>query len=66
MSGEYILKEVEVTPAMIEAGLKVLYLSGIVDGPSGEDTPLVVEIFLAMLCESGLGEGLETSKTYRS
>lgn len=38
----------EITDQMIEAGLEVLYASGLVDGPSGEDTPLVVEIYCAM------------------
>jgi hypothetical protein len=41
--------KIEVTDQMIEAGLKVLYASGIVDGPSGEDSELVAEIFDAML-----------------
>ncbi len=45
--------EVEITPAMIEAGLTVLYESGIVDGRSAEDSPLVAEIFESMWSKLG-------------
>ena len=41
-------REAEVTPAMIEAGLEVLYSCGIVDDRSAEDSLVVSEIFLAM------------------
>jgi len=30
--------EIEITPRMIQAGLSVFYASGVVDGPSGEDS----------------------------
>ena len=43
--------EVEITPQMIEAGLRVFYASGLVDGPSAEDKCIVAEIFQAMLAQ---------------
>ncbi len=40
--------EMEVTPQMIQAGLVVLYASGITDNRLGADTLLVDEIYRAM------------------
>ena len=42
--------EIEITPAMIEAGFQVLYNSGIADEYLGADRLLVAEIYRAMLC----------------
>ena len=38
----------EITPRMIEAGVQVLWASGITDAPLGADRLLVVEIYQAM------------------
>lgn len=44
---------IEVTPAMIEAGVQVLYASGAVENPIyANDQSLVARIFLAMLSMS--------------
>ncbi|SJM33130.1 hypothetical protein BQ8482_340026 [Mesorhizobium delmotii] len=42
-------QEIEVTTAMREAGVAVLWESGIVDGRLGADILLVAEIYLAMV-----------------
>ena len=44
--------EIEVTPAMVEAGFEVLKASGIVDEYLEADKLLVVEIFRAMVSRS--------------
>ena len=42
--------EIEVSPAMIEAGVAVLYESGAIENPiHGNDQSLVRQIFLSML-----------------
>ncbi len=40
--------EIEVTPEMIEAGVRVLWDSGAVENPLGADRILIRKIFLAM------------------
>ena len=40
--------EIEVTPAMIEAGLDVLWKSGAVEYPTSADRDLVQKIYLSM------------------
>lgn len=45
--------EVEVTSEMVEAGLKIFYESGVVDGPLGADKLLLREIYRAMVSCSG-------------
>ena len=39
-------------PDMVQAGLSVFYASGLVDGPSVEDSYIVAEIFEAMLAQA--------------
>jgi hypothetical protein len=41
-------KSIEVTPAMIEAGFKVLAASGVADDYLGADRLMVAEIYRAM------------------
>lgn len=40
--------EIEISPEMIEAGLRVLYQSGAIEHPLSIDADLVRDIFLAM------------------
>lgn len=44
--------EIEVTPAMIDAGFRVLAASGITDDPLEADRLLVSEIYRAMFAAS--------------
>lgn len=46
--------EIEVTQAMVDAGVKALWASGIVDGQGAEDYPVVAGIFRAMYRASQL------------
>jgi hypothetical protein len=41
-------KPVEVTPAMVQAGVTTLYRSGLVDDPLGADSLVVADIYRAM------------------
>jgi hypothetical protein len=49
-AAEPVENELEVTPEMVEAGIRVLYDSGAIENPAlGVDRELVRQIFLAML-----------------
>jgi hypothetical protein len=47
-------KEIELTPAMIEAGLKALWATGAIEHPSGGDESVVRAVFSAMIAVSPL------------
>jgi hypothetical protein len=53
-SGAPDASEIEVTPAMIEAGLKALWETGAIEHPSGGDEYVVRAVFSAMIAASSL------------
>jgi hypothetical protein len=54
--------EIEVTPEMIEAGLRVLWDSGAVENPLDADRTVIREIFLAMMTSLESARSANSSK----
>jgi hypothetical protein len=46
--------EIEVTPAMIEAGMNALWATGAIEHPCGADEAVVRRVFSAMILASSL------------
>jgi hypothetical protein len=46
--------EIEITPEMVEAGVRVLWASGAVEHPIGADEAVVRRVFIEMICASSL------------